>query len=291
MSRAIRGIVATLGVVAATASFAAPIGKVGVLISGQELGSGKEIHGTSGTKRIIAAEAYTYQLSGKCRGKAGTALGKLIPKDVAISAFIESLSPGASSYLSGTFTNPGGTLPVTVLNKKISGKRTIAGVGVVKVTLTIVGKILANGECVVDVTNVKFSTKPKRNVGSIVFKGGSKLLISAAPTITFKRLNTNVSENAGSVVVPVYRDSNRHGAASIKYSTVNGTADSSHFTPVIDGIIDFADGETQKNITLQILNNVTPEPNRTFSIQLSEPGNGALLGSQTSTTVTITDDD
>lgn len=290
--RTIKGVVATLGLVAATAAFGAdPVGKVGVLFSREQLGSGIEIHRTSNGKRIVASPEYTYDLTGNCRGKLGTALGQLYPKEIPIAELLESISKGSSKLLHGTFADTTGVRPLRVLDETISGSRIIKGIKV-KVSFMIVGQILANGECALDVTNVKISAKPKPSlkIGSMVFKSSPRLVISAAPIIGFKKLNTNVIENAGTVVVSVVRDSNRHGPASVKYSTVAGTANSSHYTPVIDGIVNFADGDTQKDITIQILNNTISDSNRTFTIQLSEPGNGALLGSQTSTSVTIMND-
>jgi hypothetical protein len=52
----------------------------------------------------------------------------------------------------------------------------------------------------------------------------------------------------------------------------------------------FAPGQTSKSISIPIINDLNDEPNETFTLTLSNPGN-AKLGTPATTTVTITDDD
>jgi hypothetical protein len=297
-SRAIKGLIATLGLVAGTAAFAAePIGKVGVLITGEEFGPGKEIHRNSGGKRIVPATEYTYRLSGKVTSQPGTALAKALGANgTSIDAFVESLKAGSSSRLGGSYTNTGGKLPATVINETISGTKTITGIGKIKISFTIVGKIDNTGVCSVDVTNVTFKSKPKltpaqrKALGTIKFKAGSKLQFNATPTVTFKRANNPVVENAGQVVVPVWRDTNRHGAVTLTYTTEDITATSADYEPKT-GTVDFADGVTEGSITIVIKDNAINDSNRTFKIKLIDPITGAILGASTETMVTITDND
>lgn len=310
MPRAIRSIIAVLGIATATAAFAAPIGKVGVLVSKQVLGKGVDAHGTSKTKRIVASTAYNYKFTGNVVGEPNTLLGLLIPKKRSIGEFLDKYSPGSSSLLSGTYVkdpeDDTPLLPATILERTIGGEIPIIKkqelLGTLKIKLEFVGKVLEDGECVFDISvkKLKFVPEPGYNgpsaIGSITFKGGSRLLVSAAPTFTFKRLNTNVNESAGSVVVLVHRDSNRHGPFSVKYSTFTGVvddtnygdADSTDFTPVTNETLEFADLEQTKEIVIDIKNNHALHNNgRFFTIQLTEAGEGAALGPQTSTTVTI----
>jgi hypothetical protein len=288
-SRTLAGIIATVGL-AVSAAFAAPIGQVGIFISGETFGTGKEIHVDSTPRLIVASTVYKYKLTGTIKGEPGTALADMITPGTPIGAFLESISKGSSSYLKGSFTNLGGTLPATILDRKISGSKKFPGFGTVKVTLHVVGKILADGKCTLDVTEVKFTTDPRRNLGRIKFLKGSKLLITAVPVVTFRKTNTLVVENAGTVSVPVRRF-NKDGKASVKYKTVFGTAGAADFTPVSEGIVNFADGETVKNITIAITDNDVHNTVRRFTIEIFEPGFGAVLGDMTSTTVTITDNE
>lgn len=293
MSRTLKGVIASLSLISATAALAAPIGQVGVFVSGETLAKGKEIHVDSGSRRIAASKEYKYKFSGNCRGLAGTPMAKLVPAGTPIGTFLDSLKAGSSSLLSGTVQNPSGNLPFTVIDLPVSGSKTITGVpGLTKIhmSMRIVGTIEADGLCRLDVTEVKLRATPRQKLGSIKFMKGSKLLISAIPTVLFKKSNTVVSETAGSVSVPVWRDTNYHGAVSVDYTTVNGTATAGTDYVAKSGTINFADGETKKNISVQLIDNEANDGVRRFKIQLSNP-NKALLVPRTSTQVTISDDE
>ena len=101
----------------------------------------------------------------------------------------------------------------------------------------------------------------------------------------------SVAENGGLLTITVTRTNGSSGAVSVNYATTNGTATAgSDYTAGV-GTLNFADGETSKTFTVTILNDTVVEGNETFTIALSSPTGGAVLGSPTTTTVTITDDD
>ncbi len=168
-----------------SASVSSAAAQVDVFLTGLKFGAGIPIHATSGTKKIDAAAKYSYELSGVVRGTPGTPLAKLVKIGTPISSFVEFVTPGGSNLLKGTFTNPNGaTIPstgLTVLNKKFAGTKNIKGVGVVKISFIVVGTIMADGQCVMDVTNVQFKTTPATNLGSITFSKGSKLNVKVVP--------------------------------------------------------------------------------------------------------------
>ena len=296
--RAIKGMMASLALVTGTVALAAePIGEISVFISGEEFGPGKEIHRDSGAKRINAAAEYTYRLSGKITSQKGTALRKILgEKGTSIDVFMESLKLGSSELLGGKYTNTGGKLPATIINQPISGTKTIKGFGKIKFSFTVTGTIDAEGACFVDVTNVTFKSTPKltkaqrKALGTIEFKGGSRLLFTATPTVTFRRANNTVSENAGEIVVPVWRDTNRRGVASVTYTTEDITANSTHYETKTD-VVTFENDETQGSITIIIKDNEIDDPNRTFKIKLIDPLTNATFGEATETMVTITDNE
>jgi|GEM_PF-5243150 len=177
----IQGIAAGLSVFLCSASVSSAAAQVDVFLTGLKFGADIPIHATSKTKTINAAAKYSYELSGVVRGTPGTPLAKVVKIGTPISTFVEFVSPGGSSFLKGTFTNPNGTtLPATVLNKKFAGTKKINGVPV-KISFTVVGSILADGQCVLDVTDVKFKSTPATNLGSITFSKGSKLNIKVIP--------------------------------------------------------------------------------------------------------------
>nr|NCR87403.1 hypothetical protein [Microcystis aeruginosa K13-05] len=57
------------------------------------------------------------------------------------------------------------------------------------------------------------------------------------------------------------------------------------------GTVSFAPGETSKVITVNVQGDTTVEPNENFTVTLSNPTNGATLGTPSTATVTIVDDD
>ena len=53
----------------------------------------------------------------------------------------------------------------------------------------------------------------------------------------------------------------------------------------------FAAGATSAQVSVTVLGDTTAEPNETFTVTLSSPTGGLTLGSPSSATVTITNDD
>lgn len=300
-SRFLKGIIAIVGLAAAAPTYAAPQGTATVFLAGESFGANKEIHVTSKTRKLTEAKSYTYTLSGKLKVPKGSPLAKLVPSGVSLATFVDALSPGGSSFLSRTVENPvenpSRNLPLTLVNKTFAGTKTIAGVGTVKISLTVIGKILGDGTLVMDVTDVKIKSTPKANLGTVQFLAGSKIVVTAAPEVEFKKPNTVVSETAGTVTIPVWRTTNTKGAASVQYQVMpGGTASPSDYTLPLDTTVNFASGETTKNIVITIHNNSLNDGGRFFNIELVNPGEGTVLGgsvpgSRLDTKVTITDED
>lgn len=268
---------------------AEPIGQVAVQLKGEELAHKKKIKVDSGKKRIEPSKLYSYEIVGKVRGKRGTPARSVVPGGMKIAKLLDTYAPGSSKFLEGSFSNPSGQLPATVLNRKFSGKRSVPGLGKVKVSLKLVGSIDADGKCQLVVKNVKFKASKQKDLGTIEYMKGAKLLISAAPVVTFLRNTTTVEEDAGSVSVAVRRTTNRHGVVAVDYTTVADSADSSDFTPT-SGTITFDEGEISKTITVPIIDNNLVDGVRRFTIEISNPSEGAFLDS-TSTKIVILDDE
>jgi hypothetical protein len=103
--------------------------------------------------------------------------------------------------------------------------------------------------------------------------------------------NVNVAEGAGSLVLAVSRVNGSIGSASVNYATANGTAVAGSDYTAASGTLSFADGETQKTITIPIVQDTIFEGTETFSVMLSNGTGGATVGTPSKVTISILDDD
>ena len=115
--------------------------------------------------------------------------------------------------------------------------------------------------------------------------------VNAPGVLAFNPDTLSVDEDAGVASLTVTRTDGSVGAVSVNYSTIAGTADAGVDFNIASGTLDFADGETSKTLNIPIVNDTAIEANETFSVILSNPSGGATLGTASSATVTIIDDE
>ncbi|WP_435009988.1 Calx-beta domain-containing protein [Tundrisphaera lichenicola] len=97
----------------------------------------------------------------------------------------------------------------------------------------------------------------------------------------------------GSMVaqILVTRTGSSIGTDTVDYSTSDGTAVAGQDYIAASGTLTFSDGETQQFLFVTLINDTVIEPDETFGLTLSNPSTSASIGTPSSTTVTITDDD
>src|SRR6185295_9727008 len=110
-------------------------------------------------------------------------------------------------------------------------------------------------------------------------------------SIQFSANSYTVSEGAGTVTVTATRNGNTSKAASINYTTSDGTAKNVTDYVGSSGTLQFAPGETFKQFQIAIVDDAYVEPTKTFTIVLSQPVAGVIQGSPFVTTISILDDD
>ncbi|MEM9264082.1 MAG: DUF4347 domain-containing protein [Cyanobacteria bacterium P01_F01_bin.13] len=110
------------------------------------------------------------------------------------------------------------------------------------------------------------------------------------PELSFITATVSVGEGDGTASITVQRSGDVSGTASVEFSTSNGTATAGGDYTTTSDTLTFTAGQTSQTITVPILNNIAVEDSETFSVILSNP-TGAVLGPQTTSTVTILDND
>ncbi len=113
---------------------------------------------------------------------------------------------------------------------------------------------------------------------------------SGPGTLALTAATNEVTQDAGSVTIGVSRTGGTTGAVSIAYTTSPGTATPGTNYATTSGVLNFIAGQLSANITVPILDNTVAPGGASFTITLSDPTGGAVLGSQSSAVVTIDED-
>lgn len=109
--------------------------------------------------------------------------------------------------------------------------------------------------------------------------------------IQFSSSTFEVNEAAGTIDVTLTRTGGSAGAVSVVLNQTGGTAQNTvdfNFTPVT---VAFANGETQRSVSVAIISDSLVESNETAIFGLTNASGGASLGTPSQTTLTIIDDD
>ena len=112
-----------------------------------------------------------------------------------------------------------------------------------------------------------------------------------APRVQFAKSSYTVAESAGAVTLTVMRVGPAAAQNTVSYSVAGVTA-----TPGLDfadtgGTLTFGPGITSRQIVIPIVGDQLNEGPETFTVTLSSPTGGAIVGAPAVATVTITDDD
>ncbi|MDQ8755239.1 Calx-beta domain-containing protein [Sphingosinicella sp. LHD-64] len=102
-----------------------------------------------------------------------------------------------------------------------------------------------------------------------------------------------VEDDAGALTFTVTRSGGDTGEVSATWTlNFTGSADASDIEsdPPFTGTITFADGETERTIAIEIADDADFEPDETFTITLSAPTGGAVLGDAEATGTILNDD-
>ncbi|WP_455209182.1 Calx-beta domain-containing protein [Kaarinaea lacus] len=115
--------------------------------------------------------------------------------------------------------------------------------------------------------------------------------VPPAGTLQFSGVNFNVQENGVNITITVTRTGGSFGTVTVDYLSNDGSATAgSDYTAVNDTLV-LPDGVTSETNTISIQDDSVYEGNENFSVSLSNVTGGATLGVNSSTTITINDNE
>jgi len=115
--------------------------------------------------------------------------------------------------------------------------------------------------------------------------------LSAESVIQLSATTYNVTEGNDHVDAVVQRTNDVDTLVSVDYATADGTATNGSDYAAVSGTLVFGAGETNKDIAVPILNDGLVEGLDMFTLSLSNPAGGAVLGTRSNAAVRITDND
>lgn len=109
--------------------------------------------------------------------------------------------------------------------------------------------------------------------------------------VNIQTQNSFVKEDEGSAALTITRSPGGPVSMSVDYATVGGTAVEGVNYAGVKGKVTFGPDEYERIVTIPILNNDLIEGNKTVVVALSNPSDGARIGTNGMSTITLLDDD
>ena len=126
---------------------------------------------------------------------------------------------------------------------------------------------------------------PSTTMVTIADDDSAGTVVLTAPTYT-------VSEGGGVLAISATRVGGSSGAIGVDFSTSNGTALAGSDYTATNGVLSWADGDTSnKTFLINVTDDTLAEASETFSVTISRPTGGAMVGSPNAATTTIVDND
>jgi len=111
-------------------------------------------------------------------------------------------------------------------------------------------------------------------------------------TLAFSRTSYTVNESGTPVsAVIINRTGGSDGAINVRVTPSNGTAIASGDFNNTLITVSFAAGQTTQTVSIPVVNDTLIEANETINLTLSNPSSSAVLGTQTTSVLTIVDND
>jgi Ca2+-binding RTX toxin-like protein len=116
--------------------------------------------------------------------------------------------------------------------------------------------------------------------------------VSQPGVIEFNSTNYSVNEDGTPVTeITLVRSGGSDGSVNVTVTPSNGSASAPDDYTSGQQVATFLDGQTQATVTIPIVEDTILEGDETVNLALSDPTNGATLGTQTTAILTIVDDE
>lgn len=110
-------------------------------------------------------------------------------------------------------------------------------------------------------------------------------------TFFFNRVNYSAGEGDGTLDVTIVRSFGAAGIVTVDVNSTDGSAVAGMDFDVVSQTLQYAEGVRSAVFSITLLEDQEDEGDETFTLTLSNPGGGSLLGTPTTVTVTISDND
>lgn len=121
------------------------------------------------------------------------------------------------------------------------------------------------------------------NLAGLAIANGGDTQFSVASAV--------ISEKDGNLSVTVERDGGDGRAVTVDYATADGTATAGTDYTATSGTLAFAQGQGAKTFTVPITDDAAVEAVEAFTVKLSNPAGGAVLGTKDTQTVSLVSDE
>ena len=197
-------------------------------------------------------------------------------------------SGGLASGVTVNYATGGGTATAGSDYSSTSGTLTFAASETSKTfAVPILNDGLGEGNETVNLTlsnPMGGATLTTPNAAALTIVDDEVVLQFSAPTYS-------VVEGAVNATIKVVRSGPTTGTLGVSYTVTDGTATTGSDYKTVSGTLSLGPGITSKTFAVPILTDTVDEANETVNLALSGPTGGALLGTQATAVLTISDND
>jgi Tol biopolymer transport system component len=242
---------------------------------------------TSGNGAVVAFESDASDLVADDTNDTADVFARVVPPAAPSVTAVSPASPANDNTPKISGTAPAGTTVSLYDNAACSGTPLATGTAAAFASPGLTVTVADNSTTTVHATATNADGTSACSSTSVTYVEDS-----TTATVRFFTDATAVPEASGTVSFIVERTGNTTGQTTVAYATANGTAAApSDFAAVSAGTVTFAPGQTQQSANVTYVNDTVDEGDEVMSLTLSQPSAGTGLGSPSTLTVTITDDD